>query len=169
MHLSKDNLIKLFWIAVFAVSFGYLESAVVIYLRELYYPSGFNISADLGFPYIHFGLIPSLQYIPLKLLLIEVGREASTIFILVSLSMVASKNMLHRMGFFLLAFGLWDLSYYGFLKLITGWPESLSTLDILFLIPVPWIAPVWLPAMISVLFLFTSIFLIREKTKVSDF
>jgi len=169
MRLSKDNLIKIFWIAVFGVSFGYLESAVVIYLRELYYPAGFNVSLELSFPYLHFGLIPSLQYIPLKLLLIEVGREASTIFILISIAVIAGRNTLHRTGFFMLAFGIWDLSYYGFLKLVANWPESLSTLDILFLIPVPWISPVWLPAMISVLFVFASIFLLREKTQLSDF
>ena len=30
------------WISLYAVSMGFLEAAVVVYLRELYYPDGFR-------------------------------------------------------------------------------------------------------------------------------
>ncbi len=36
-----------------------------------------------------------------------------------------------------------------FLKLLLGWPESLFTWDILFLIPVPWVGPVLAPVLVS--------------------
>ena len=50
----------------------------------------------------------------------------------------------------MMLFGVWDLVYYAVLKLILGWPESLATWDILFLLPVPWIGPVWAPCIIAV-------------------
>jgi hypothetical protein len=37
------------WLAVFSMAMGYLESAVVVYLRKLYYPDGFK------FPLAHGG------------------------------------------------------------------------------------------------------------------
>src|SRR5581483_7467808 len=54
-----------------------------------------------------------------------------------------------RVAVWAIAFGLWDISFYVFLKLLVGWPASLATWDILFLIPRPWAAPVWAPVLIS--------------------
>lgn len=34
--------------------------------------------------------------------------------------------------------------------MFSGWPPSLDTPDLLFLIPVPWVGPVWSPVAISV-------------------
>ncbi|MCK7540484.1 MAG: hypothetical protein MZV63_61130 [Marinilabiliales bacterium] len=34
--------LRFFWLAVFAVAMGFLEGIVVVYLRELYYPEGFD-------------------------------------------------------------------------------------------------------------------------------
>src|SRR6185295_1640743 len=49
-----------------------------------------------------------------------------------------------------LLFGAWDLAYYAGLYVALGWPPSLLTWDVLFLIPVPWTAPVLYPALVSV-------------------
>jgi hypothetical protein len=46
-------------------------------------------------------------------------------------------------------FGIWDLSYYLSLKLLIDWPASAWTWDILFLIPVPWAAPVLAPTIVA--------------------
>jgi hypothetical protein len=48
---------------------------------------------------------------------------------------------------------VWDLAYYAFLKVLTGWPHSLLDWDILFLIPLPWWGPVLAPALIALLLL----------------
>jgi hypothetical protein len=43
--------------------------------------------------------------------------------------------------------------YYAVLAAVEGWPRSLGDWDILFLIPVPWVAPVWTPVLIAMLFI----------------
>jgi hypothetical protein len=124
------------WISLFAVAMGFLESAVVIYLRELYYPSGFQ------FP---------LQPIPVSVARVELFRELATLIMLVGVGILAGKTKLQRFAYFVLAFGIWDLFYYLFLYLCIGWPQSLATWDILFLIPVPWVGPVWAPCLLCVI------------------
>lgn len=41
--------------------------------------------------------------------------------------------------------------YYVGLSLIIRWPPSLLAQDLLFLIPIPWIAQVWFPVLVSLL------------------
>src|ERR1044072_1842951 len=121
------------WISLFAISMGFLESSVVIYLRELYYPSGFQ------FP---------LQPIPMAIARVEFFRELATLIMLIGVGILSGKTRLQRFAYFVLAFGIWDLFYYLFLYLFIGWPQSLATWDILFLIPVPWVGPVWAPCLL---------------------
>ncbi len=105
---------------------AYLESAIVVYLRLLYYPEGFI------FP---------IKIIPNEIFLIELGRELATIFMLASISFLIGARFVDRFSYFLFAFGVWDIFYYVWLKLFINWPDSLLTDDLLFLIPVPWISP----------------------------
>ena len=128
--------IRMGWIAAFAAAFGFVEASVVIYLRALYYPGGFI-----------FPLVP----IPSAHLVIELIREAATIVMLLAIGMVAGSRGWERFGFFLAAFGLWDLCFYLWLRVTIGWPQSLAEWDILFLIPLPWIGPVYSPASIATL------------------
>lgn len=136
---------------LFAAAMGYIEAAVVVYLRALYYPDGFVVPMQVGFPFIRFTRIPQFeQRIPSRMLRVEIGREAATIVMLVSLAVLVGDTAVQKLAVFLLAFGVWDIFYYVFLKVLLGWPKSLLTLDVLFLIPVPWVGPVWLPVGISV-------------------
>ncbi|MCL6494575.1 MAG: hypothetical protein K6T54_07320, partial [Ignavibacterium sp.] len=121
---------------------AYLESAVVVYLRELYYPDGFT------FP---------LKLIPEKILVIELGRELATIIMLLTVAMIAGKVFAERVAYFLFSFGVWDIFYYLWLKVFINWPDSLLTDDLLFLIPVPWISPVLAPVLVSIVFITFSI------------
>ena len=136
---------------IFAIAMGYLEAAVVVYLRELYYPDGFYIKEKVGFPFIKFGLVEELKPFSKKLILTELGREAATIVMLLTLALIAGYSIKSYIAYFLLLFGIWDIFYYVFLKVILGWPESFSTTDVFFLIPVPWIGPVWLPVLLSLI------------------
>jgi len=136
---------------IFAIAMGYLEAAVVVYLRELYYPEGFHIKEKVGFPFIKFGVVEELKPFPQKIILTEIGREAATIVMLITLSIIAGNSIVSYIAYFLLLFGIWDIFYYVFLRIILGWPESLSTTDVFFLIPTPWIGPVWLPVLLSVI------------------
>ena len=121
---------------IFAVSMGFLESIVVVYIRELYYPEGFR------FP---------LKELPAWLLIIEWVREISTLLMLGSVAWITGKNFLNRLSVFLLLFGIWDIAYYIGLKTFLDWPESLFTYDILFLIPITWVSPVLAPVLCSLL------------------
>jgi hypothetical protein len=133
------------WVCIYAIAMGFFESAVVIYLRELFYKTGF------AFP---------LKPIPAQLARIEFVRELATLIMLVSCGIVAGKTKLERFAYFVLAFALWDLFYYIFLYVCIGWPQSLSTWDILFLIPVPWVGPVWAPCLLCLLMIGGSAYII---------
>ena len=131
----QRSLIKtIFWLSLFAIAMGFLESSVVIYLRELYYPSGFN------FP---------LHVIPEKIAMVEIWREAATIIMLIGAAYLAGTTKTTRFAYFLIAFSVWDIFYYVFLYLFIQWPESLFTWDILFLIPFPWTGPVIAPCLVA--------------------
>ena len=121
-------------VTVFAIAMGFMETAVVIYLRELIYPMGFD------FPFVP---------VPPGLALTEILREASTIFMLAALGYIAGKNYGERFAWFIYSFAVWDIFYYVFLKVMLGWPESLMTWDILFLIPAVWTGPVITPIIVS--------------------
>jgi len=114
-----------------------MEAAVVVYLRELYYPEGF------GFP---------MKLIPFDIALTEIGREAMTLLIMAATAAVGFVGLQSRMAAFFMLFGVWDIFYYVFLKLLLDWPQGLCTWDVLFLIPAPWLGPVWAPILTAVLF-----------------
>ena len=122
------------WLTIFSIAMGFLETAIVFYLRKLYYPEGFK-----------FPLIPVTRDIGIT----EFFREIATIIMLVGAGILAGKNKLQRFVFFLYCFAIWDIFYYVFLKVLLDWPQSLLTWDILFLIPVPWVGPVIAPCIIS--------------------
>jgi hypothetical protein len=96
---------------VFAIAFGWMEAATVVYLRAT---SPTVVSSAIGtqFP----------------------------------------AGWTDRFGAFLLTFGAWDLTYYVVLRLISGWPDALTNRHILFLIPAPWIGPLWAPVMVATIF-----------------
>lgn len=133
---------------------AFVESAVVVYLRALYYPKGFS------FP---------LKLISDNLIGIEVLREVATIFMLLSVSALAGKKFWERFAYFVFCFGMWDIFYYVWLKVLLDWPVSIFESDILFLIPLPWIGPVIAPVTISVLMLIISIFIVHLFHRGYDF
>jgi len=136
---------------------GYLEAAVVVYLRELYYPSGFHIPQKVKFPFIKFGPVAELKPFSKKIILTERGRELSTIIMLFSFAWLVGSSLSSRISYFLLTFGVWDIFYYIFLKIILRWPESFGTTDVFFLIPTPWLGPVWLPILCSAIIIIISL------------
>jgi len=138
------------WLAVFAVAMGFLEGIVVIYLREIYYPAGFD------FP---------LKLMPQELVRIEWIREIATLVMLATVGIIAGRNNLQRLLYFLFAFGVWDIVYYIALKLLIGWPASLLTWDILFLIPWSWLGPVLAPVISSVTMIFMALLIIGREEK----
>lgn len=137
--------------AIFATAFGFLEAAVVVYLR-----AGIGLLPEAGVklayaggpaaPYQQTNLLNGLSN---HLLHIEVMREATTMVMLASVALLASARARGRWAMFLWTFAIWDIVYYAGLRVLVRWPASLRETDVLFLIPVPWLAPVWFPVIVS--------------------
>ena len=130
----KKSIYLIIWLTVFSIAMGYLECAVAVYLRKIYFPAGFN------FPLVSMNQLLSVT---------ELIRELATVLMLLAVGMIAGKNPLQRFACFAYCFGIWDIFYYVFLKLLLGWPESIFSWDLLFMLPVPWIGPVLAPVIVS--------------------
>lgn len=152
--MGRGKLIHtLCWITVFGIAIGFLESAVVVYLRELYYPQGFC------FP---------LQTMQGRVGLTELLRELSTLIILASIAFLAGTSSRQRFAWFFYTFAVWDIFYYVFLKLLLNWPESLLTWDILFLLPTTWVGPVIAPVVVSfTMIVFAAVLLVIDRKQPS--
>ena len=134
---SKKSFSRWLWVLLFGIAFAWVESAVVVYLREIYFEGSFYFPLILewknGWPVAD------------DLMRIEFGREIATILMLASIGRLAGKNGLQRFCYFIFAFGIWDIFYYVWLWVFTGWPDSLFAWDLLFFIPLPWVGPVITP------------------------
>jgi hypothetical protein len=137
--------------AAFAAAFGFVEAAVVVYLRAAVglLPGYQGSLSDLRHSSQNYEQAASLSQFPQSLLTIEGYREAATMVMLVSVALLAASKASSRWAAFLWVFALWDIAYYTGLWAIVRWPDSLTNLDVLFLIPVPWIAQVWFPLLVS--------------------
>ena len=134
-------------VVIFGIAFGYIEAAVVVYLRAIFHPDGFS------FPLTDLGTI--LQQKPL--LLTEIGREAATIVLIFTGAWLFGRNCHQRFAYFLTIFAVWDIFYYVWLKVILDWPASIMDWDILFLIPGTWASAVLYPVLISITMLIFAI------------
>jgi hypothetical protein len=127
------------WLVVvlFAVAMAWMEAATVYYIRLVvdrivpYQPNPLPVAGVLG--------------------AVELVREAATLVMLVTVGLLAGRTGQQRLGYTAVAFGVWDILYYAFLRVMTGWPASLLDWDILFLLPLPWWGPVLAPMSIALL------------------
>ncbi len=141
---------KLIIVIFFSIAFAYIEAAVVVYLRQIFYTAGFD------FPLTNFPNTAVWQ----RLFLTEVGREVATIVLILSCSWLVGENLRQRVAFFLFIFGIWDIFFYAWLKVFLNWPTSFIDWDILFLIPMVWAGPVLAPILVSVLLILIAILLL---------
>ncbi len=148
---ALPNWRQLTTLAIFAASFGFVEAAVVVYLRSAtgLLPGYRGTLSELQHSSEGYHQEQSISQFPQSLLTIEVYREAATMIMLVSVTLLAASSTSARWAAFLWVFALWDIAYYAGLWLTVRWPASLTDLDVLFLIPVPWIAQVWFPLAVS--------------------
>ncbi len=133
-------------LSIFAIAFAVVEAAVVVYLREIFYPEGFS------FP---------LKLIPDSILGIEMARETATLAMLVSAGAVAGRGWWQKFAFFMYVFGLWDIFYYVWLKVFIDWPDGLLAPDILFLLPVVCWGPVLAPVIVAFSLCISAVVIVR--------
>ena len=141
-------------IVIFSVAMAALESAVVVYLRALYYRDGFTVAFKL---------------IDKQIISVEILREVATLLMLWSVAYLTGKNRKERIAYFLICFAVWDIFYYIWLKVFIDWPSSFFEWDILFLIPFTWLGPVLSPIICSVTMIVLAVRLLRSspETKIS--
>lgn len=124
-------------VVTFATAMAWVESACVFYIRALveriepYQVNPLPMNAALGRA--------------------ELWREAATLVMIAAVGVLAGRTWRQRAGYAALAFGAWDVCYYVFLRVMTGWPTSVLDWDILFLLPLPWWGPVLAPVSIALL------------------
>lgn len=135
--------IRLILLAVFGMAMAHLEGVVVVYLRR-----------TLGIPDRQSNE-DALEKLSGWYLYVEMTREAATIIMLAAIAFLAGTGWIERGILFLWTFAFWDLFYYLSLYILIKWPPSLTATDVLFLIPKPWIAPVWFPVAVSALTIVT--------------
>ncbi len=122
----------------YAIAMAYVEAAVVVYLQGA-------LGAQVG---AIFPLRPASE--AGNLVAIEAGREAATLVMLAAIGLLAGGSRIERLAWSAVAFGAWDVGYYAWLWVFSGWPPGPGTTDLLFLLPVPWVGPVWSPVAVSV-------------------
>lgn len=149
--MEKEDYKKISIATIFAIAMAFIETLIVVYLRKIYYPAGFN-----------FPLNPAIEPFIYN---IEIIREFFTIVMLICLGLLAGKKSGEKFAYFIYSFAVWDIFYYIWLKALLLWPESIFTWDVLFLIPFPWLGPVIAPIINSLTMIILAFFIIHyQKT-----
>lgn len=137
---------RFLWVSVFAVAMALLEAVTVVYLRGL-----IQVTPD------HVALGPYVC--------MEAWREVATLAMLVAVGCLAGRGRVERWAYGLFAFGLWDICYYAWLKVLIDWPDTLLDWDVLFLIPLRWWGPVIAPVLIAALVCVTAVLVIVRQAR----
>jgi hypothetical protein len=155
-------------LAVFGVSFGFVEAAVVEYLRFVWQPVHARYfpdsAADSIFPLLSLDQLRAEGPEQMRILFTELAREAATLIMLAAAGLAVASNSRQWFAAFAIAFGVWDIFFYVFLKVLLDWPESLATWDLLFLLPVPWTGPVWAPVLVSIAMIGAGVVILRRES-----
>lgn len=167
-ELILKHLSSIFAVVLFAVSFALVEAMVVIYLRHILATTSHDIfsnalSLSTRASLFSLGYLVFLRPEVLSAwdtLHLEIFREIATMLMLITFAYLAGRRWVEKVAFYLLSFGVWDIFYYIWQYLFIGWPKSIFDIDVLFLIPVPWVGPVWVPTMISASMILFSIYLL---------
>lgn len=149
LHPVRTVLALVLW----ATAFGYVEAALVVDLHLIYDPIRATLYPDHPpealLPLITFEQFRAMGPEHARAWYIELGREVATMLMLATAASLAARRRGEWMPMFLIAFGVWDIAYYVGLRGMIGFPESLLTWDILFLLPVPWLSPVLAPVIVA--------------------
>ena len=162
----RRTLLALF---IFGTAFGYLEAAVVSYLRLLHEPTRQRFRpgrspAEL-FPLTTLDQLQQSGADQQRTLVAEIGREMATIIMLATVALAVARNAGQWAAAIAIAFGTWDITFYVFLKVLLDWPASLLTWDILFLVPVPWAGPVLAPVLVSIAMAAAGVWQLRSEAR----
>lgn len=156
-------------LVVFAIAFAYVEATVVVYLRAIYTPIRAAVHPSQPpeelFPVLTLEHLRRSGEGVSQRLRIELGREFATLVMLAAGAAACARGMGDWFGRFMIAFGVWDIFFYVWLKVCIDWPASLRQWDILFLLPALWAGPVLAPLIVSISMIVAgSIIVWRERS-----
>lgn len=134
---------------------AYFEAAAVVYLQR-----ALTIKPRALFPLLNQTFLGGLGSI-------EVGREFATMVMLVAVGWLVGKSGIESLAWTAVAFGVWDILYYFWLWIFIGWPTSFGSTDLLFLLPVPWVGPVWAPMVVSLALIFFGL-VVAKRSRASE-
>jgi hypothetical protein len=153
---------------LFGASFAYVEAAVVVYLRGLYEPLHQQLHPDRPasdlFPLLRPDQLEAAGPPYRQWLGIELVREGATLVMLAAVALAVARNHRAWLAAFMIAFGLLDVFFYLCLKVLINWPESLWTWDLLFLLPLPWVAPVLAPVLVALTMIGAGVVVLKRET-----
>ncbi|HOK76700.1 MAG TPA: hypothetical protein PLW35_03150 [Verrucomicrobiota bacterium] len=138
---------RLLAVVVFAIAMAWVEAAVVLDLRVMIN----RVDPYQRLPLPDMGIIGNAELV----------REVATLTMLAAVGWLAGTSWRGRIGYAVIAFGVWDIFYYAFLRLLTGWPKSLLDWDVLFLLPLPWWGPVLAPVLISAVMIIGGLLMVQ--------
>jgi hypothetical protein len=157
---ASDLRRRLVLLILFGIVFGYVEAAAVVYIRVVYEPIHQRLfpktAANDLFPLAVFEQWSREAHPYVKTPFMEMSREVGTLLLLALMAQAVSRTGPQWFASFALVFGVWDLTYYLWLLLLIGWPQTLLEWDLLFVVPVPWVAPVLAPLLVAATMVLTS-------------
>jgi hypothetical protein len=124
-------------VLAFGIAMGYLEATVVVYLR-----AALGLDVAVSLPVAEPGAFDAYAGI-------EIARELATLVMITAVGWLAGRSWLERLAWAAVVFGTWDIVYYVGLWVTIDWPPGLETWDVLFLVPMTWVGPVWAPVATS--------------------
>jgi hypothetical protein len=125
-------------VLAFGIAMGYLEAAVVVYLR-----AALELDTSVVVPVAEQGAFDAFAGI-------ELARELATLLMIATVGWLTGRSWLERLAWAAIVFGTWDIVYYAGLWLTIDWPPAFDTWDVLFIVPMTWVGPVWAPMAVSV-------------------
>lgn len=134
MKDRRETIKKITVLAVYAIAMAVVEAAVVVYMRFLFYPLGFEVATT-----------SDLAELSKNVYFVELLREIATIVMLFAVGYLAYEKWSARVTAFIWTFSVWDIFYYIFLYTFLKWPPTFATIDVYFLLPWPLLGPVWFP------------------------
>ncbi len=156
-------------LVLFGVGFAYIEAAVVVYLREILQPVRQELLAGTRhhevFPLLSSEQLQAAGPKYVRAVMTELGRELATLLTLSAVALAIARNFRQWLAGFMIAFGVWDVFYYLFLRLLLGWPQSLLTWDVLFLLPTVWAGPVISPLLVAVSMIAAGVVILRREAR----
>ena len=148
--MNNNTWAKMLWWTLYAAAFGYVEALVVVYIRRLgAMPPGLDYPAIWAGRHLAWNgaaIIGEMRR--LGVYDTEYGREIATLLLLLGPAMAAGRTGRERLALYLFTFAMWDETFYLWLKLWTGFPQSLTSTDIYFLVPIAWYGPVWFQVLV---------------------